>query len=145
MTPEFSPSCLKKITAIIKKALTNNDMRAEKEDPQTIRFVPAQIVAKIVRAMLKDLYPDTKFCVRTHKYAGGSSVNIFYLEGQADSKYLYSVLSWFCCKGFDGMTDSTYYTAPIQLAGYTLSPTSHISENAVEPGGWAAREYKLSG
>lgn len=60
-------------------------------------YKPVVEVAKIVRKVLKEAYPDTKFSVRCHKYAGGASIDVRWLDGptqkQVDAKVRY-LQSW---------------------------------------------------
>lgn len=37
--------------------------------------------AKKIRKMLKERFPKTKFSVRSEKYSGGSSINVFWIDG----------------------------------------------------------------
>jgi len=129
------------VAGVIKKALDSGKM---KEDaPKLIKFVPVTIVAKIVRAILKDLFPNTKFSVRSERYSMGSSIHICFVGTYEEQMDLWKNLDWLCCKGFDGMTDSTYYTDPVEIGGYRIQPTSWISVKAVDAGDYLAGKYNL--
>jgi hypothetical protein len=65
-------------------------------------------VAKIIRGVLKENFPTTKFSVRTHKYSGGSSIRVNYTDGPAKSKVDH-LISHFEGASFDGMIDLKSY------------------------------------
>ncbi|NIN00470.1 MAG: hypothetical protein GTO24_21030 [candidate division Zixibacteria bacterium] len=46
-----------------------------------IPWVPSTEVAKIVRKVLKKEFPETRFSVRTRKYAGGASIDVEWWDG----------------------------------------------------------------
>ena len=66
------------------------------------------ITARDLKKMLKRLFPNTKFSVRTRKYAGGSSVDIQYKDGVALEK-VEKVVDW-DTKDFNGMYDISLST-----------------------------------
>jgi len=140
---QLSSSCVKKIGSIIQTALNKNKIRAEKDDATLIKYVDCVVTCKIIRSILKDKFPQTKFCVRSEKYSGGSGINVFFLKGDVTTQQVNEAIQWLCCKGFDGMTDSTYYTGPVSIAGYRIQPTSYISVAAYDPGSYMAKELKL--
>lgn len=72
------------------------------------RHIDAAETAKLIRKVLKDKFPNTKFSVRIKRYSGGSSVNINYSNG-ASLDAVNEVLSQFKGKTFDGMTDMASY------------------------------------
>jgi hypothetical protein len=45
------------------------------------RFIDTKDVAKIVRRVLKEAYPSFKFSVRIERYAGGSSIDVSWIDG----------------------------------------------------------------
>lgn len=47
-------------------------------------YLPVTEVAKHVRKVLKDRFPDTKFSVRSKKYSGGASINVGWTDGPAE-------------------------------------------------------------
>lgn len=65
-----------------------------------------KVTTKDLKKMLKRLFPNTKFHIRKNSYSGGSSVNIYYLDGVAKEE-VEKVLNW-DTEGFDGMTDLSY-------------------------------------
>jgi len=65
-------------------------------------------IAKIIRKTLKSKYPETKFSVRSEKYAGGASINVSYTDGPKQSE-VEEIINAFSGKGFDGMIDMAYY------------------------------------
>ena len=75
----------------------------------TPRMIPATECAKLVRKTLKEKFPNTKFSVRTHKYAGGASVDVHYHDRNLPEQEVTEVVSKFQGASFDGMTDSMSY------------------------------------
>ena len=130
-----------KVASVIEKALSSGKMK--EDEPKLINFVPATITAKIVRAILKDLYPKTKFSVRSERYSMGSSIHVCFVGTYEEQVEVWKNLIWLCCKGFDAMTDSTYYTDPVEIGGYRIKPTSWISVKAVDAGDYLAGKYNL--
>lgn len=67
-------------------------------------YIDAADVARILRLLLKRKWPATKFEVVTHKYAGGASIRVFYIDGPP-----YLDVKTLCCdlegSTFDAMTD----------------------------------------
>lgn len=73
---------------------------------QPVRSIFTTEAAKLIRKELKAAFPGTKF--RVYQGAGGGCINIKYVDGPAlaDVKAL---IGKYESKGFDGMTDSSYY------------------------------------
>jgi len=140
---QLSDACVNRVKKIIQTALRKNDIRAEKNDDKLIKYVDSVVTAKIIRAILKDKFPQTKFSVRAEKYSGGSSIHISFLKGNVENKQVNETVQWLCCKGFDGMTDSTYYTGPVNIAGYKIQPASYISVYDYEQGSYMAKKLNL--
>lgn len=46
-----------------------------------LEYVDTKDVAKMVREILKDEWPSWKFSVRTKRYAGGSSIDVYWTDG----------------------------------------------------------------
>jgi TusA-related sulfurtransferase len=68
-------------------------------------------VAQIIREELKKKYPTTKFSVRSQKYSGGSSINIYWTDGASTSDVESFVRQFEGCQ-FDGGQDlKTYHTS----------------------------------
>lgn len=63
-------------------------------------------VAKLIRAELKAAFPATKF--RVFQSRGVSSINVRWMDGPS-TKAVGAIVGKFNGRGFDGMTDSTYY------------------------------------
>lgn len=82
--------------------------------PTTTNETCAQ-TAKRVRAALKAQYPDTKFSVRSHTYAGGASIHARYVDGPAE-RDVWTFLQKFAGADFDGMTDMKEYRGDVLLA-----------------------------
>lgn len=68
------------------------------------KYVGVVEIAKLVRKALKETFPGVKFSVRSEKYAGGASIDIFYTDGPTRDQ-VDSVTSPFRGAYFDGMTD----------------------------------------
>ena len=113
------------IVKIIQEALAKGEVM--ERETNIISFMPAKTVAKIVRVLLKDSFPGVKFSVRAQTFAGGDAVHVSFKEGEVDKQEVREAIDWFSCIGFDGMTDSTYYTSALQVGQYSLKPTSYIS------------------
>lgn len=77
------------------------------------RSIPTTEAAKLIRARLKKAYPDHKFSVRSNKYAGGSSIEVFVNVKREDNPELWTKvdaeLDGFSGKSFDGMIDMSFY------------------------------------
>lgn len=87
-------------------------------------YISVVDTAKIIRKVLKDKFPDTKFSVKSDKYAGGASINISYFDGPV-VKDVEAVVNVFRGAGFDGMVDYKYYNHVYRLAdgSYTFAGT----------------------
>jgi hypothetical protein len=63
-------------------------------------------VAKEVKRILKRAYPTTKFSVRTDRYAGGSSVDVYWTDGPRQEA-VEKLIGHYHGSTFDALTDST--------------------------------------
>lgn len=79
--------------------------------------------AKIMRQTLKAAFPGTKFSVRSSSYSGGSSVNVSWFDGPT-SDQVDPIIKAFKSAGFDGQTDSSYYTGDMMFRGEPSSFSS---------------------
>ena len=70
--------------------------------------VPAQC-AKAIRTDLKLAFPKTKFSVTSESYAGGDSVNVYYLDGPADEQ-VNKLIKKYQRGHFNGMEDIYEYS-----------------------------------
>lgn len=77
-------------------------------DCEPIQYISTTDTAKLIRAALKAAFPDTKFRVRSHIYAGGSSINVSYVDGPP-TKAVEGVAKRFAGASFDGMQDLMEY------------------------------------
>ena len=50
------------------------------------QFMPVVEVAKIIRGILKETFPETKFSVRLSRYSGGASVAVGWEDGPSDRR-----------------------------------------------------------
>lgn len=64
--------------------------------------------AKIIRETLKVAFPHTKFSVRSKSYSMGCSIDARWTNGPTE-RQVKAILDRFEGKGFDGMTDCSYY------------------------------------
>lgn len=71
-------------------------------------------VAKLVRRDLKAAFPSTKF--RVYQSRGVSTINVRWIDGPSVAA-VGAITGKFIGRGFDGMTDSTFYEPPFMLAG----------------------------
>lgn len=75
------------------------EMEMERKDPK--------YVAKDIRKILKREFPDTKFSVKTERYAGGSSIHVRWVDGV--SRYeVDKFIGHMHGSDFDGMEDLMY-------------------------------------
>lgn len=97
--------------------------------------------AKMIRQTLKNSFPATKFSVRGHKYAGGSSINIYWTDGPLQ-KDVDSIVKLYEGASFDGMTDSkTYVTSFVVLEKSTLPVQVHYGADFVFTNRHLSPEY----
>lgn len=73
-----------------------------------IRTIEETQVAKLIRKVLKDKFPGAKFSVKTHKYSGGSSIDVSYTDGPALTNVEHFIAD-FHGASFDGMIDLKEY------------------------------------
>ena len=82
----------------------------------TVTFPPAETIkkylsttetAKLVRQQLKRAFPETKFSVRSDKYAGGASINVSWTDGPMKQE-VEAITSNYTSKNFDGMIDMAF-------------------------------------
>lgn len=72
------------------------------------RYVDTVEAAKIIRATLAREFPKVRFSVLSDRYAGGSSINVYWTDGPTQSQ-VERFTDAFAGKGFDGMIDMAYY------------------------------------
>lgn len=96
------------------------------EDNMAKTLTTHAAAAKLLRQILKESFPGTKFSVRTSSYAGGSSITVCWSDGpSADQvKPLTSKLEG---KYFDGMIDYAGYNY-LTLDGKPFSSVSYVFE-----------------
>lgn len=63
------------------------------------------VTAKKIRRALKEAFPGVKFSVRTDKYAGGSSIAVYYPPDQVAREEVEKIAQRFKSSTFDGMAD----------------------------------------
>jgi hypothetical protein len=70
-------------------------------------YIDTADVAKIIRYRLAVTFPATKFTVRISRYAGGSSIDIGWLDGPT-VKAVDALTGAYASHGFDGSIDMQY-------------------------------------
>ena len=74
---------------------------------------PLTTAAKNIRKELKAAFPNTKFQVRSSRFAGGNSIDISWDRGPTD-KAVTAITKKYQAGDFDGMTDCyNYHTTPL--------------------------------
>lgn len=73
----------------------------------TARYIDTAEVAKWLRPFLKREFPGVKFSVRIERYAGGSSIDVFWTDGPTVDR-VEKVTGGFRGGRFEGMTDCAY-------------------------------------
>jgi len=81
-----------------------------------VKPLSAKEVAVEIRGQLKRAFPGQKFSVRSKSFAGGSSVDIEWTDGPL-TEQVNKVIGRWERRGFDGMTDSTFYRDPVEWQG----------------------------
>jgi hypothetical protein len=73
-----------------------------------MRHIPTTDCAKLIRRDLKAHFPGTKFSVKCHKYAGGSSIDVSWYDG-ARVADVQKIARRYEGASFDGMQDLKTY------------------------------------
>jgi len=73
-----------------------------------IRYLTVAETAKLLRAALKEAFPGIRFSVRSDKYAGGASIDVYWTDGPTPDQ-VEQVTARYRGADFDGMTDSMSY------------------------------------
>jgi hypothetical protein len=82
----------------------------------TAKDISLTDTAKMIRAALKQAFPNTKFSVRSSSYSGGCSIDAHWTDGPT-SKQVKRILDRFEGAGFDGMTDCGFHCGERMLNG----------------------------
>ena len=69
-------------------------------------YISCADTAKLIRASLREAFPDVKFSIRSSVYSGGASIRIGWTDGP-NQKQVESVADSFCGGYVDGMIDYT--------------------------------------
>ncbi len=69
-------------------------------------YIDTADVAKIVRKVLKEAFPEVKFSVRSERYSMGSSIDVRWTDGPLAAT-VEAFVKRFQSTSFDGMTDSS--------------------------------------
>ena len=112
----------------------------------TTTYLSCAETAKLVRQALKAAFPGQKFYVRSHVYAGGASIRVYWTDGPRESD-VDPIVRAYAGSRFDGMIDLAYGAA------HAMSPTGevmllgtygHSFDNpplAEVPDGWTAIRF----
>lgn len=68
------------------------------------KYIAVTETAKLIRAALKEAFPEIKFSVKSRKYSGGSSITVRWNDGPTESQ-VDAIAEAFQGGYFDGMTD----------------------------------------
>lgn len=71
-------------------------------------YIDTADVAKLIRHQLAQRFPAVKFSVRLKRYAGGSSINVYWVDGPT-GKQVEEVTRNYEGRRFDGMIDLAYH------------------------------------
>ena len=103
----------------------------------TIRHVDVKDCAKLVRKALRKQFPETKFSVRSSRYAGGSSIDVRWTDGPILCE-VQPIARQYEGGGFDGSIDLAYSrTHWLRADGSTFV---HVDEGTEGSSGTVARE-----
>lgn len=83
-------------------------------------YISVTETAKLIRVALKKKFPETKFSVKSSKYAGGASIDVSYMDGPL-AKAVEAIAKPFAGGGFDGMIDMAYSKSSFMLADGTVT------------------------
>ncbi len=91
-----------------------------------------------LRKELKHRFPKTKFKVLTESYSGGSSLNVFWIDGEKEDT-IKPIVNKYVYGHFDGMTDmyeydkdSTDEFGEVKYGFTSRSYSKHSLEDAIE-------------
>lgn len=94
-------------------------------------YITPTDTAKLLRKALKAAFPETRFSVRTDKYAGGSSIDVTYTDGPTKAD-VEKVADIYAGATFDGMTDSkNFHATLVHFDGDELPTTVQFGANFV--------------
>lgn len=71
---------------------------------QPRKYISVAETAKLIRAALKEAFPEVKFSVRSSSYSGGASIRVGWVDGPKSSQ-VEAVAKTFQGASFDGMQD----------------------------------------
>lgn len=80
-----------------------------KARPTSAAYISTTDTAKLIRITLKEKFPRTKFSVKSHKYSGGSSIRIHWIDGPT-ARLVDAYVLPFAGADFDGSIDLKYYS-----------------------------------
>lgn len=101
------------------------------------KYLSVADTAKLVRSALKETFPDIKFSVRSHSYAGGASINIEWTDGP-NTKQVEYVTDRFEGSYFDSSTDckgaqyGTLDGIPVRFGADSVNTYRRYTDKAIE-------------
>ena len=101
--------------------------------------------SKLIKGILSQAFPNTKFSVRSESYSGGSSIDVHWTDGPT-TKQVDPIIKRFEGASFDGMIDLKFYNDPSEWNGrrvefapdYVFSARSNSYEALFEAADWVA-------
>ena len=81
-------------------------------------YVDVAQTARLLRTQLRRTFPGVSFSVRSHRYAGGASVNVSLNDARVDTQAVRDVADTFQACDFDGNTDSTLFRPAVNGVRY---------------------------
>lgn len=90
--------------------------------------------AKLVRAALKQAFPDLRFSVRSKTYSGGASINVSYSGGPCTPP-VQAVVNAYRGADFDGMVDLKTYNRHYLLPDGSVRLSSYYPDGTSGPVG----------
>jgi hypothetical protein len=95
----------------------------EMTDPRNRKYVSSTEIAKHVRKVLKERWPETKFSVRTNNYAGGASIDVRWTDGPTE-KMVDAVVKQYQSVSHMDITDLVHHK-PVMIDGVEVSSGAH--------------------
>jgi hypothetical protein len=115
-------------------------------------YYDAPACAKLAKQTLTKTFPGVKFKATSSRYAGGSSVRVYWTDGPT-TKQVEAIIGGWHCYDFDGMTDSTIVRGAQEVPGlgkvdfgngYIFAERTHSAELKARVKRYAERKYSPS-
>ena len=82
-------------------------------------YMDTRDIAKLIRKDLKAAFQATRFYVQMERYAGGSSIDIYWVDGPT-TKRVDSLVDRYRGSDFDGMVDMSIGRDPVTIDGHLV-------------------------